>query len=118
MYRYAKLAKEQDIAFEYFGSIQECTMQSMDLCVLLGNALDNALAGCMTISQGRRIKVVMQSEERMVSIVVHNTFDGQVCQADEVILSRKRDNEPGIGTGSMRAVCDKYGAGIPPCLWP
>lgn len=110
MYRYAQLANDRDVEFEYVGSIGKCAMENMDLAVLMGNALDNALAGCMRLEENRKIHVVMQTEQEMISVVVHNTFDGIVQTAGEQLLSRKRDNEPGVGMSSMQTVCDKYGA--------
>lgn len=110
IYRYAQLAKERDIEFEYFGSIQNCAIPNVELCVLLGNALDNALTGCMTISKNRYIKIIMQSEEHLTSIVVNNSFDGVVLRKGDALYSRKRENEPGIGMSSMRSICEKYDA--------
>ena len=112
MYRYAQLAAERDVEFSYFGSIQNCAMDSIDLAVLLGNALDNALAGCMTVDRNRNIKVVMQSESHLISVLVHNSFDGVVQKKDDVYYSRKRDNAPGIGMSSMHSICEKYEAGM------
>jgi len=110
LYRYAQLAKEQNVELEYLGSIQKCALSNIDLGVLLGNALDNALTGTLTLEKNRNIKVIMQSEAHMISVVVHNTFDGIVNKKEEVFYSRKRENEPGIGMRSMHSICEKYGA--------
>lgn len=110
MYRYAQLAKEKNVSFEYMGSIGPCVMSNMDLSVLLGNALDNAITGCLTLEKDRSIRVIMQTEPNMISVLVHNTFDGIVVRREEEFYSRKRDNEPGIGMTSMRSICESYGA--------
>lgn len=110
LYRYAQLCKEQNVEFSYAGSIGECAMSNMELSVLIGNALENALTGCKTLEENRRIHVVMQSEKEMTSVVVRNTFDGVVQKKGDVLYSRKRDKEPGIGMSSMRSICEKNGA--------
>ena len=85
-------------------------VSDMDLCVLLGNALENAFYGCMTRRDKRRIIVIAQTEEQIVSIVVHNTFDGKIETKDNILLSRKRGNDVGgIGLASMHEVCKRYG---------
>lgn len=109
LYRYAQLALERNTDFTYVGSVGACAISNMDLSVLIGNALENALTGCMTLEEGRKIQIVMQSEEKMVSILVHNTFDGVVQQKGDVLYSRKRENEPGVGMSSMQSICDKNG---------
>jgi len=110
LFRYAQLSKDRDVDFTYMGSFGECAMSHMDLSVLIGNALENALTGCMTLAENRYIKVIMQSEKEMISVVVHNTFDGVVQKKGETLYSRKRDNETGLGLISMQSVCEKYGA--------
>ena len=80
----------------------------MDLCVLLGNALDNAFTACLTSNEQKSISLIAQSEENVLSIVIQNTFDGKMDVEKDVIFSRKRDKEQGVGLKSMKEICDKY----------
>jgi sensor histidine kinase regulating citrate/malate metabolism len=80
----------------------------MDLCVLLGNALDNAFTGCLTITENRNVTLIAQTEKETLSFVIKNTFDGEIKTKDKIILSRKRENSEGIGLKSMEAICEKY----------
>lgn len=109
LYHYQQKALQADISFQYSGTIHSHGIADVDLCVLLGNALDNALTGCMTVEEDRKITVIGQSEAQMLSIVVRNTFDGEVQEEDNVLLSRKRHYEPGVGISSMKSVCSRYG---------
>lgn len=109
VYRYVQLSRQQDVRFEYQGSIHSEGIEDVDLCVLLGNALDNALAGCSTVQENRRILVAARTEGQVLSLMVKNTFDGVVNRKGDTILSRKRDNRPGVGLASMGSVCERYG---------
>lgn len=112
LYHYIQLSKREHIDFKYFGTIHSHGIADVDLSALLGNALDNAFAGCLTIPQGREITLVSQSEKQLLSIVVRNTFDGTVEQSEEGLLSRKRKNSRGVGIASMRSICERYGGSM------
>lgn len=108
VYRYMQLAQQNDVDFHYTGIIYSNGISDMDLCVLLGNALDNALTGCLTIPENRSISLVSKKEDGLLSIMVHNTFDGKIEQTGTTFLSRKRDRVPGVGMQSMQTICDRY----------
>lgn len=109
IYRYIKLSREHQIHFTYQGTVQTGGVSDLDLCVLLGNALENAVAGCLTTDRNREILVYAENEEKLLSILVRNSFDGLVLEQEERLLSRKRQNAPGLGLDSMRSVCDRCG---------
>lgn len=112
LYHYMQRAAEHKVDLQNMGVIRSHGIADMDLCVLLGNALDNALAGCLTIPEHRSIQVVSQSEDQLLSIMVRNTFDGKVELGAEGILSRKRKNAMGVGIRSMETVCQQYGGSM------
>lgn len=108
IYHYLQLARMQNIDFKYTGSIRSNGIGDMDLCVLLGNALDNAYTACLKNKEEKTISLIAQSEENILSIVVQNTFDGQMDIEKGVIFSSKRNKEEGVGLKSMKEICDKY----------
>ena len=108
LYHYLQRCRDYDVQLELLGIINSPGIADVDLCVLLGNALDNALAGCQTVSENRFIQVISQSENQLLSIMVRNNHDGNIRQTDRGILSRKRENAPGIGLRSMETVCRRY----------
>lgn len=112
LYHYIQRASDEKIDFRYSGTIHSSGIADTDLCVLFGNALDNAFAGCLTLASGRKISVMSQSEKKLITVVIRNTFDGKVEQTEEGILSRKRDNSHGVGLSSMKAVCERYGGSM------
>lgn len=109
VYRYMQLAHRNKVDFQYTGKISSEGIADMDLCVLLGNALENAMTGCLTVEKNRSISLISERKGDLLSIVVRNTFDGRVIQKGKHLLSRKRENERGIGMRSMGTVCRRYG---------
>lgn len=109
IYHYMRQSAQKGIKFSFQGTIRSEGIADTDLCVLLGNALDNALAGCMTIPENRFIQVTACSEKQLLSFLIQNSFDGVVQGEKEKILSRKRQNREGVGLSSMNAICDRYG---------
>ena len=109
LYHYACMAKEKQITFSVCCSLSDLTMSDSDLCCILGNALDHAVTACAAWGGERKIRVMAKREHNMVLIMVDNTFDGVLLRKDGKILSKKRKNEEGIGIGSMKKICEKYG---------
>lgn len=112
LYHYMQQAQQNQIRFDYSGVIRSSGIADVDLCALLGNALDNALTACLTVLEGRSITVISQTEKQLLSIVVRNSFDGKVNQIRGTLLSRKRENSPGIGISSMESICKRYGGNL------
>lgn len=112
LYNVIQRAHQKNVSFSYTGTIHSPGIADMDLCVLLGNALDNALYGCMRLPEGRSISLICQTEKQILSIVVRNTFDGKIMQHGDVLLSRKRENQEGVGLASMGSICEKYGGSM------
>ncbi len=63
----------------------------------------------MTIEDNRSIDVISHSEKTLLSVVVHNTFDGRVDSSEKGVFSRKKKDRIGVGLLSMQHICEKYG---------
>ena len=109
IYRYTELAQKNDIDFKISGNLNAIDINDVDICVLLGNALDNAVTGCLTVQGERFISLSVRKDGGALTIMLQNSFDGVVSKNEDGILSRKRDNELGIGLFSMKSICEKYG---------
>ncbi len=109
LYHYGKIAKENGIDFELKGSIKSNGISDVDLCVLLGNALDNAITGCLTVEENRSICVISDSDDFTLSVLIANSFDGKTQEENGEIMSRKAENRKGVGINSMKKTCEKYG---------
>lgn len=89
-------------------------IDGIDLCVLLGNLLENAIEGCKTLPvEKRKMKLRISTHAGNLMLTVDNTFDGKLQIEDGEFLSRKRNNgQKGVGLASVAAVAEKYDGGL------
>lgn len=82
-----------------------------DICVIIGNSLDNAIEALKDSSiEPKRIYVEIQMRHSNLLICVKNKYEDKIMK-DSLgkILTRKRDNiNHGIGIKSMETVVEKY----------
>ena len=94
--------------FSGFGEIDK-----MDLCVLIGNLLDNAIEACRNYASERYIMMEILQRANMVNIIIVNPFNGELNVKDNVYLTKKRDKYAhGFGIKSVKSIVDKYGGDI------
>lgn len=90
-------------------------MEPSDICMLFGNALNNAIEaaeGCE--ADKRQISLRVWRENNFVRINVENYFAGQLATSNGV-LNTTKDNtmfEHGYGVKSMEAIAKKYGGNL------
>ncbi len=85
-----------------------------DLCVLLGNCVENAIdAAKEAEGTNRFITINAQEESDRIYMTFDNGFSGEIRSADGALLSSKRGfAAPGIGLSSIKAVVAKYNGDI------
>lgn len=85
-------------------------ISEIDLCVVIGNLLDNAMEACLGQEKAndRFIRVFIGILKDQLYVSVSNSTDGLVKRAGKSYLSTK--NAPGHGFGLMRIdrIVDKY----------
>jgi len=87
-------------------------IDKMDLYVLFGNALDNAIEACEKLSsdQDKVISIHISKEQGMCSIQIENTFDGKLYGEGEDLLTSKQNKAyHGYGYASIKEIAKKYG---------
>ncbi|MDD3340000.1 MAG: GHKL domain-containing protein [Lachnospiraceae bacterium] len=109
LYYYCTLAEKENIQIEVTCSLNALTLSDLDLCSLLGNALDNAVTACKDYDGKRFIRIATETDGEMLILTVDNSFDGVLHMDNQKILSKKRNHEEGIGIASMRQICKKNG---------
>ncbi len=81
-----------------------------DLCVILGNLLENAVDAQAYLSEkDRHIRVTAKGDAHSLTLAVDNRFDGALLVENGAYRSRKAGEGHGVGLVSVRAVCEKYG---------
>jgi len=81
-----------------------------DICVILGNLLENALEACKKLESGGEMDLTMKTNEQYLTITVKNRFDGIVIEKNGELASTKKNG--GLGLRSVRAVTERYGGHI------
>ncbi len=106
MYHYASIAKENGISFEY-KKINPPNISDVDLCTLLGNALDNAVTACQGVKDNPFIQVISNGEGAGMQLLIRNSFDGVIKKEKDKFLTRKSEGDHGIGISSMQEICNR-----------
>lgn len=107
---YAQQAQQSGIPFEMRIELpQQLAVEEPDLCVLLGNLLENALDACRAQKRGERfIRVcarIMGGEA--VSLTVDNSSDAAPVVSDGRFQSSKHEGS-GMGTASVEQIAKQY----------
>lgn len=80
-----------------------------ELCIVLGNLLENAVAALEAQKAGaKRLYLRGNAEGGRLGIIMENSFDGKLRQSDGMFLSTKHDG-PALGLSSVRSIAEKYG---------
>ncbi len=94
---------------------EELPAAEPDVCIILGNLLENALKACEDVEKDAWVRVFMEAECQRLVIVVDNTAPAPPKERDGKLLS-SRHKGPGIGTQSVRDIAARYD-GITELKW-
>ena len=91
----------------------ETDLSDIDLCVILGNLLDNAMEACAGQGEDeeRFIRIYMGVMKKQLYISVQNTFSGRKKRTDRLV-SAKRESGHGYGLSRIDAVVKRNGGYI------
>ncbi len=88
---------------------QKLPLPEADLCMMLGNLLENALRASHALPpEQRRVQVICRMlSPGMLGLVVENRFDGVLRRRGEKLLSTAHPGR-GVGLISVQAAVDRY----------
>ena len=88
-----------------------CSFDPLDLCVLLGNLLDNAIEANEKVPpEARFVSLNMAQQEAWLSITVRNAAAGAVLTDGKTFRTTKAQKElHGFGLSSVHEIAAKYG---------
>lgn len=104
-------AFENHIQFEAKIALpQDLFMDEMDLCIILGNALDNALEACEKMPRGQgQIIMDLRKSGEMLFIEIKNTFKEEPVSGSEGLVTTKKDKKNhGFGLKTMLQLTKKH----------
>lgn len=110
----SKIAKsfDTDIAFK---GVLPPKLSSVDVCVIFGNAVDNAVEECSKI-KGRGdklIEIISNMENRILFIYIKNPVASEVKISNNHIETTKENKKQhGIGLGSIRRAVARYDGSV------
>ena len=100
------LAESKDILFNLKVQIPErLPIEPLDLCVIFGNALDNAIEACDKISEKREIDVTIAMQNDFLFCKIINTAQ----RGGTISKTSKADkNNHGFGLENIKTALAKY----------
>lgn len=102
------LAKEKGIDITCRFSNDVSGIEDTDLCVLLGNILDNAIEACEN-SPEKNIEAAIHSDDSKLVIAVANTVESSVLSDNPELKTGKKDaSSHGYGIKTIKAIAEKY----------
>lgn len=108
---YLKLAKQQGISVATDLNIPDnLGINTLDLCVIIGNCLENALEACQNIadSEARCIDMSAIINKEYLVMKFTNSFNGLIQYQNDDFVSSKKSPEHGIGLSSVKSLVAKY----------
>ncbi len=101
------LAAEKEIDIKAEAKIPvSLTVSELDLCIIIGNLLDNAMEACMELPPERRlIRLYMEMKGTYLYLALTNTAGGRKKHS----FGTTRGEGHGLGLSRVDAVVQKYG---------
>jgi sensor histidine kinase regulating citrate/malate metabolism len=107
------LAKQRTIDVNAKATVPtELNISDIDLCVLMGNLLDNAMEACTSANREFDrpfIRVYIGMKGHQLYICITNTVYGKVKRSGSRFFSTKKKPHHGFGLSRIDEVCEKYG---------
>jgi len=105
---YHSMAKNEGIKVSVHMELPErLSIRDSDLCIIFGNCVENALEACRRFEGDRFINVKSMIVGDMLTIIIDNSFDGDLKKKGDGYISRK-DGSLGIGVSSVKTVIRKH----------
>lgn len=107
---YLDAAKKMEVTVESDLVIGEALpISAPDLCVILGNLLENAVEAQQYLPKEKRlVRISARGDESSLVLAIDNRFDGTLNSSAGDFVSRKEGDNHGMGISSISSVCKKY----------
>ncbi|MGL5346261.1 MAG: ATP-binding protein [Peptostreptococcaceae bacterium] len=81
------------------------SLSDFDLCVIVGNLIDNAIEACIKIDCNRYIKVNASIINNNFSFKIINSYDGHLSINNGLFLTLKKDTfKHGLGISNVKSI--------------
>ena len=106
-----RLAVRQYADIHFRGSIPSNVLAPTDVCVLLGNTLDNAIEACAKLTHDEKhiISVTCDCSSGFLFLTIKNPIQDRVIIQNNQVMTTKEDKAAhGFGIQSLHTVAKKY----------
>lgn len=108
----AAAAEESGVKIEFYGQFPAQGIDNIDICTVLSNLLDNAVAACRPLAPCS-VKVKSQIKKDGVIITISNPVKEKAEIKNNTVKTTKNDKENhGLGIGNVKAVAKKYDGNV------
>ena len=88
-------------------------IDKMDLNIILGNVLDNAVQALQKCSTEKILKLTVEKKQNVLLIRECNTYSGQISRKYGRFVTSKADKkEHGLGIKNIQRIADKYNGDV------
>lgn len=99
---YSAICRVSDISFICHIGVNEHKLPATELCLILNNALENAVEACMKLPEGdRKIKVQAAVKQKRFLLRVSNSFNGVINETAGLPVTEKEGKEHGYGLSNI-----------------
>lgn len=108
-------ATKSNTIIEFSGSVHSELISSLDLCIIFGNVLDNAIEACEKISGNEPKTIVVNSDYSagLVFLTITNPVKNNISIKSNSISTTKLDkSNHGFGIYSIKKALEKYNGQI------
>lgn len=104
-------AAEQGTSILFDGMIPETGVEPKDMCVLVGNLIDNAVEACAKLPEGteRTVRFSATAKNNTLLLRISNPTTGTAVEKNKLPSTTKADKRShGIGLKNVRDIAKKY----------
>ncbi len=84
-------------------------MEDVDINILFGNLLDNAIEACEKVEKNKEINLTIDKKRDYIFIEVKNTIDKSILKENPNLLTTKYNKSShGMGVRSIKKIVEKY----------
>lgn len=110
---YDAICRKHYIDFSCRIGIDNRELPATELCLILNNALENAVEASLTLPEkNREIKVQIAVKQNRFLLRVSNRFDGDIKTDHGLPVTKKDGNEHGYGLSNIRAAAERKGGSM------
>lgn len=104
-------AYQYNTIIRYSGHLVQYSLDDIDLCIIFGNAIDNAIEACEKIqtTESKIISIIIKQQNHILKILITNPVSEPPIIENNMIVTSKIDKgNHGLGLYSIKRTIKKY----------